>query len=71
MTDSEFEVSTVKAKKELAELRQHAQITAASVMRTVRKGYTSLALFADIFNIVIPEYMNTLISATIMAGETF
>jgi len=72
MTDPcKVTVDTSEGDKALAQLKQHADITAKSVMRTVRKSYSSMVLLADIMGMAIPEWFSMMSTAALMAGEMF
>ena len=60
---SEFEAS-------LEQLDRHAQITSQSVLKEVKRGYSSLMIMAEIFGIAIPQLYHTLYAATIMMATT-
>jgi len=67
----EVEVDTTKADAELKALEIQSNITAQNVMRDVRKGYSALTLFLDIFHVALPESVNLMASAALMAGQMF
>ena len=64
-------VDTSEGDEALRQLKQHADITAGSVMSTIRKSYSSMMLLADIMGVAIPEWFNLMSSAAIMAGQMF
>lgn len=71
MSQKPFEpkVDTTKANEELDALRMQADITSNTVLRDIRKGYSAVTLFLDIFHIVLPESINLLASSLILAGQ--
>ena len=64
-------VDTTQAQRQLEELRQTSDLTAMAVMRNVRKGYESMILLSDLFNVMIPFYFQLLAQGAFMAGEMF
>ena len=64
-------VDTKEAQSLLAQLKESSDITAVTVMSTVKKSYQSLRLLGDIFGIAIPFWFDLMAGAALMAGETF
>lgn len=62
---------TAEAEKDLMALEQHAAYTATEVAGVVRKSYTTLVLMGEIMGVVVPAWMNMLVSASLMAGTMF
>ena len=69
--ETEVKVDTKQAKEELIALNMQAEITSQNVMRDIRKSYSALTLFLDIFHVVLPESINLLAAGSLMAGQMF
>jgi hypothetical protein len=71
LDEPEIQVDTRKANQELDALKQHAEITAQGVIRQLNRTYMASRLFLDIFHVQIPWMFDLMISAALMAGQTF
>ena len=70
-TVANVDVDTIKAQEELAALVRQTELTAQGVMRTVNKGYQATILFLDLFDIVLPQSLALMATASMQAGQMF
>lgn len=63
-------VDTSQAYEDLAQLEMQAAVVTASVVKSSRKGYESIALLLDIAGIAIPQTIQLFASAAFLAAET-
>ena len=64
-----IDIDTSEAEASLKQLEMHSAMTAKSVMKIVRKSYTSMILLADIMGVVIPEWFALMGTAAMMTAQ--
>lgn len=67
----EVSVDTIQAHEELKALEIQSEVTRSLVIEDVRKGWSALTLFLDIFHIALPESLNLLAAGAFMSAEMF
>ena len=63
-------IDTSEAMAALEQLEAHGKMTAAEVMHTTHKVYTSLTLMAEMVGMVVPQWIDMMFGAVFMMAQT-
>lgn len=66
-----IDVDTTEADEALDQLEAHSQLVSSETLMVVRQSYSSLVLLGDIMGIAIPQWFNLMVSAAMIAAQTY
>ena len=69
--ETKVKVDSSEAEEALKQLEDHTAMSANEIFMLTRKTYSTLALLGDILGYAIPQWINMMLSAAMMAVETY